>query len=178
MNGSNEVRVCLSYTAYFIVIPNKRKASPSLPAPLPRKNKPIPRGIKEFCKENRTILTFRKIQDLVQILQTRWQVMSMWCLLPESCWFNGNILFRKVRRTREVILEDWVGLCLRFCRKEGGKKSDMSRTKQQLAAWIKTGAIRSHFACDCQHFSSDQEWGSETNLWWSHASSIRFIKQS
>lgn len=182
MNGCNEGRGCHSYAPYFIVVSNNKKASPSPPAPPPRKNpnNPIPRGIKEVYKENKTILTFGKIQDLVQVLQTRWQVMSVWCLLPETSWFNRFSLFRKVRRTREVILKDWVGLSLRFCRKRR-KKSEMNRAKQQLATWIKTGTIMSHSACDyisvlVQIRSEDLKRIS----WWSHTSGTlsHFIKQS
>lgn len=62
--------------------------------------------------------------------------MIMWCLLPETCWFNK---LRNIRRTREVILKDWVGSSLRFCRKQKRKKPINIRTKEQLVSCIKAG---------------------------------------
>lgn len=100
--------------------------------PSPKGKNPILifQGIKATYKENITILTFRKIQDLVQVLQTRWQVMSVWRLLPETHWFNRHILLRNVRRTRQVILKDWLGLSLRFCRRKKEKKTQKYQDKR------------------------------------------------
>lgn len=165
------------------LISNKKSLSISTCPPWEKIPKtPISQGVKEIYEENKPNQTFGKIQDLVEVLQTRWQVMSVWCLLPEAWWFHRLILFRKVRRTREVILKDWVGLSLRFCRKRRKKKkSGMNRNKQQRAAWTKTGTVMSHSAGDCISILVQIRCEDLKRIcWWSLTLStlIRFMKQS
>lgn len=59
--------------------------------------------------------------------------MRMWGLLPRACRLSRLVLLWQVRRTREVVLKDWVCLSLRFCRekKRRRKKIEMNRAKQQ-----------------------------------------------
>lgn len=163
-----KVRVCLSYTAYFIVISNKRKTSPSPPAPLPRKNKPTNPSSKVSKNSTRKIKQFQHLERF-------------------RTWFRYSRPGGKLR-VCDVCFQSLADSTGMFCSGSSEEPGRWSLKTGLVCAWDSAGKgwktkIRheqNQTAANCfdqdwnnkvtfclwlyQRFSSDQEWGSERNL--------------